>query len=67
MKKLNKDQQVKVEATKKAITKLQEAELIIYSHLIQEINEDNDWIYDYIFNCTEENEYTNTVRNKIFE
>lgn len=69
MKKLNQAQQAKVEKAKEAINKLQEAESIIYSTLVEEIGEDNDWIYDYIFNCAsnDSDEYTLKVRGEIFE
>ena len=50
------------------INKLQEAEAIIYSNLVEEIGEDNDWLYDYIFNCVSDDEaYTLRVKNEIFE
>ena len=67
MKKLNQTQQEKVETARAAIKQLQDAEAIIYSKLIEEVDLDNDWLYDYVFNCAEENEYTNIVRNQIFE
>jgi hypothetical protein len=68
MKKLNQTQQLKVETAKEAINKLQEAEAIIYGSLIEEIGEDNDWLYDYVFNCVSDDEaYTLRVKNEIFE
>jgi hypothetical protein len=67
MKKLNQEQQAKVETAREAVIKLQQAQELIYSELTEELGWDNDWIYDYIFNCAEENEYTNIVRNQIFE
>ena len=68
MKKLNQIQQLKVETAKEAIVKLQEAEEIIYSNLVDEIGEDNDWLYDYIFNCaSSDDSYTLRVKNEIFE
>jgi hypothetical protein len=68
MKKLNQTQQLKVETAKEAINKLQEAEAIIYGSLIEEVGEDNDWLYDYVFNCVSDDEaYTLRVKNEIFE
>lgn len=67
MNKLNKEQQEKLEVARQAVIKLQKEETTIYDNIIEEIGEDNDWIYDYIFNCTEENEYTNIVRDQIFQ
>lgn len=67
MKKLNKTQQSKVEIARESIRKLHEVESIIYSNLVTEIEDDNDWIYDYVFNCTEEDAYTIKVRGEIFE
>ncbi len=67
MKKLNQTQREKVETAKEAITKLQEAEAIIYSNLIEEVDLDNDWLYDYIFNCATEDDYSAMVRKEIFE
>jgi hypothetical protein len=67
MNKLNQQQQEKLEIARQAVIKLQKEEAVIYNNVTEEIGEDNDWIYDYIFNCTEENDYTNTVRNQIFE
>ena len=67
MKKLNKEQQLKVENSREAIRKLQEAELIIYNNLAHELDLDNDWLYDYVFNCSDESDYTNMVRNEIFK
>jgi len=68
MKKLNQIQQLKVENAKQAIIKLQEAEQIVYSNLVDEIGEDNDWLYDYIFNCASDDDaYTLRVKNEIFE
>jgi uncharacterized circularly permuted ATP-grasp superfamily protein len=67
MNKLNQQQQEKLEIARQSIIKLQKEETIIYDNLTEEIGEDNDWIFDYVFNCVEESEYTNTVRNQIFE
>ncbi len=67
MKKLNETQRQRVETAKEAITKLQEAEAIIYSDLIKEVDLDNDWLYDYIFNCATEDDYSAMVRKEIFE
>lgn len=67
MNKLNQQQQEKLEIARQTVIKLQKEEAVIYDNVTEEIGEDNDWIYDYIFNCAEENEYTNTVRNQIFE
>jgi hypothetical protein len=67
MNELNKDQQEKLEIARQAVIELQKQQTIIYDNLTEEIGEDNDWIFDYIFNCAEESEYTNTVRNQIFE
>ena len=69
MKKLNQTQQLKVETAKAAIDKLQEAEAIIYSNLVEEIDEDNDWLYDYVFNCisSDNDEYTQRVKKEIYE
>jgi hypothetical protein len=67
MKKLNKEQQTKVEAAREAVIKLQEAQELIYYELTDEIGWDNDWLYDYVFNCSSEDEYTTKVRREIFE
>jgi hypothetical protein len=67
MNKLNKEQQEKLETARQAVIKLQKKQSVIYDSLTDDLGQDNDWIYDYIFNCTDENEYTNTVRNQIFE
>jgi hypothetical protein len=68
MKKLNQIQQLKVETAKEAIVKLQQAEEIIYSNLVDEIGEDNDWLYDYVFNCVSDDDaYTLRVKGEIFE
>jgi hypothetical protein len=67
MKKLNKEQQTKVETAKGTVTKLQEAQNLVYSQLVDEIGWDNDWLYDYIFNCSAEDEYSHKVRGEIFD
>jgi hypothetical protein len=67
MNKLNQQHQEKLEIARQSVIELQKQQTIIYDNLTEEIGEDNDWIYDYIFNCAEENEYTNIVRNQIFE
>ena len=75
MNKLNKEQREKVEVVRKAIKKLQEAENLIYLNLVNEVGAndccpiilDDDWLYDYIFNCSEEDDYTAKVRSEIFE
>jgi DNA polymerase II large subunit len=69
MKKLNQTQQLKVENVKRAIDRLQEAEEIIYSTLIDDLGGDSDWLYDYVFNCklTDSSEYITRVKNEIFE
>jgi hypothetical protein len=67
MKKLNQEQQTKVETARAAVIKLQEAQEIIYSDLTKEIGWDNDWLYDYMFNCSTEDEYTLKVRSEIYE
>jgi hypothetical protein len=69
MKKLNQTQRLKVETAKEAIVKLQQAEEIIYNNLVEEIGEDNDWLYDYVFNCvsSDDDTYTTRVRSEIFK
>ncbi len=67
MKKLDKSLQEKVEIIKADIIKLQNIEDELYNDLIKEIGWDNDWLYDYIFNCSTEDEYSATVRKEIFE
>ena len=52
MKKLNKDEQAKVESAKESINKLQEAQDLIYAYLVKELDGDNDWLYDYVFNAS---------------
>lgn len=67
MKKLNQTLQEKVETARAAIKQLQDAEAVIYNNLVQEVDLDNDWLYDYIFNCAEEDNYSAMVRKEIFE
>jgi hypothetical protein len=67
MKKLNQIHQEKVETARAAIKQLQDAEAIIYNNLVEEVDLDNDWLYDYIFNCAEEDDYSAMVRKEIFE
>jgi len=69
MKKLNQQQQQKVETAKEAIDRLQKAEEFIYNNLVEEIGEDSDWLYDYIFNCVSDDndDYTQRVKSEIFE
>lgn len=67
MKKLNKDQQIKVESVKDLITKYQESQTVLYDHLVTQLNDDSDWLHDYVFNCTTDDEYTSMVRDKLFE
>lgn len=69
MKKLNEDEQVKVEIAKEVIIKLREAEDKIYANLVKEIGIDTDWLYDYVFNInsTDNDEYTSLVRSKLFK
>lgn len=67
MKKLNQALQEKVETARAAIKQLQDAEAIIYNNLVNEVELDNDWLYDYIFNCAAEDDYSAMVRKEIFE
>jgi hypothetical protein len=67
MKKLNQALQEKVETARAAIKQLQDAEAIIYNNLVNEVELDNDWLYDYIFNCATEDDYSAMVRKEIFE
>lgn len=67
MKKLNKQQQERVEQAREAIKHLQEAEAIIYNNLADELELDSDWLYDYVFNCAVEDNYSARVRSEIFE
>jgi hypothetical protein len=69
MNKLNEDERVRVEISKEAISKLREAEDLIYANLVKEVGIDNNWLYDYIFNCdtNDNDEYTTMVRNNIFK
>lgn len=68
MKKLNQIQKEKVENARAAIIKLQLEQDSIYSNLVAEINIDDDWVYDYVFNCADQNDdYTTRVRTEIFE
>jgi hypothetical protein len=66
-KKLNKNDQTKVETTRQSIIQLQEAQNLLYSRLIDELGQDSDWMHDYIYNCTTEDAYTLKVRGEIFE
>lgn len=66
-KKLNKDDQAKVETARQSIIQLQEAQALLYSHLIDDLGQDSDWMHDYIFNCSTEDAYTLKVRGEIFE
>jgi hypothetical protein len=67
MKKLDQTQQEKVETARTSIKHLQDTELIIYDNLVNEIEVDDDWLYDYVFNCAVEDEYSEMVKSKIFE
>jgi hypothetical protein len=67
MKKLDQTQQEKVETARTSIKHLQDTELIIYDNLVNEIEVDDDWLYDYVFNCAVEDEYSEMVKIKIFE
>jgi len=68
MKKLNKDEQAKVESAKESINKLQEAQDLIYAYLVKELDSDNDWLYDYVFNAsTIDDEYVLMVKDHLFE
>lgn len=67
MKKLNTEEQEKVEIAREAIANLQNAQSVIYEQLSNEIGWDNDWLYDYVYNCSEEDSYASKVRGEIFE
>lgn len=67
MKKLNQTQRNLVEECRIKVAELMQLQNEAYDTLCEQIEFESDWIYDYIFNCAEENEYTNTVRNQIFE
>ena len=67
MKKLNKEEQNKVEIAREAVISLQNAQDEVYTNLSKEINWDNDWLYDYVFNCAADDTYTTKVRGEIFE
>lgn len=67
MKKLNQALQEKVETARAAIKQLQDAEAIIYDSLCRDVELDNDWLYDYVFNCATEDDYSAMVRKEIFE
>jgi len=67
MKKLSQTQQEKVETARAAIKHLQDAEAIIYNNLVNEVELDNDWLYDYIFNCAAEDDYSVMVMLGLIE
>jgi hypothetical protein len=67
MKKLNQTQQELVENARAQIKHLQETESIIYESLVNEIGLDNNWLYDYVFNCQIEDNYSEMVKSEIFE
>ena len=67
MNKLTKEQFEKVEIAKQLISSLQNTQEGVYENLSKELDQDNDWLYDYVFNCSVEDEYTKTVREKIFK
>jgi hypothetical protein len=67
MKKLNQTQQELVENARAQIKHLQETESIIYESLVNEIGLDNNWLYDYVFNCQIEDNYSEMVKGEIFE
>lgn len=67
MKKLNAKEKREVENAKAEITHLHEKADDIYNTLIATIYQDNDWIYDYVFNTSVEDEYCKLVREKIFK
>jgi len=67
MKKLNQTQQELVENARAQIKHLQETESIIYESLVNKIGLDNNWLYDYVFNCQIEDNYSEMVKGEIFE
>jgi hypothetical protein len=67
MKKLNQTQQELVENARAQIKHLQETQSIIYESLVNEIGLDNNWLYDYVFNCQIEDNYSEMVKSEIFE
>ena len=69
MKKLNEDEQVKVEIAKEAIIQLREAQDIIYANLVEEVGVDTEWLFDYIYNINSADgeEFTSFVKSKLFK
>lgn len=65
-----KDKEHLIEGVKNTITSLFEKQNELYAGLLEavgEINEEQEsWLWDYCYNCNEESDYSEYVRNKIY-
>lgn len=70
MKKLNEEQRSKAEIYRGLIAKHQAEIDSLYDQLLVDLNtEDNDWLFEYIFNVSASNTcvYADMVRSNLFE
>ena len=55
-----------VEFCRKEIIKLSKAQSAVYNQMTEIVGNDDDYLWDYCFNCEEEDEYTQRIRKEIY-
>lgn len=70
MNKLNQEQKMKVDELRNLIFNWSKIQNELYNDLCKEVDHDSDWLYDYVFNSSIDNEnddYKKLIEEKLFE
>ena len=62
MKKLTEEQKKWIEAAKESLIYLKNQQDCVYAKLVNDLGFDNDWLFDYIFNCEGNDDYSSFVK-----
>jgi len=66
MNQLNEAQKKLIEDTKDSIKSFQIAQDSVYESLVKILGLDNDWLFDYIYNCEEADDYASFIKSKLY-
>jgi hypothetical protein len=66
MNQLNGTQKKIIEDAKNYIKSFQIVQDLVYENLVKILELDNDWLFDYIYNCEEADDYTSFIKSKLY-
>ena len=66
MNKLTEEQKKWIEAAKESLISLKDQQDCVYANLVNDLGFDNDWLFDYIFNCEDNDDYSKFVKLELY-